>query len=444
MTFPTRSLLLGTALCLSIAMVPQVVQAGGPDQRLSEAELQIHDLPVDMRGKIAKPSPDFLPVAHPGPAHDPVPAPKPDPVPNVDADAPMIQIALLLDTSNSMDGLIDQAKAQLWMIVNRFAKAQRDGKQPNFQIALFEYGNTNLPAEEGYIRQVVSFTNDLDEVSQALFSLRTQGGDEYCGQVIDEALTRLPWSANANDFKAIYIAGNEPYTQGPVHYVGVSKRAVDKGVLVNTIHCGSESAGISGKWQHGAHLTGGSFLTINQDRAFVHIKAPQDEAIAKLNTQLNKTYIPYGAKGQRALERQATLDEANSKLSADAAAQRAESKASGLYQNSHWDLIDASKQKKFDLAEVPAEQLPEAMRKMSIEERRAYVKNLSDERGKIQKEIAQLAGERADYIAKDRAKRAAEEGESLGEAIEGTIDEQLEASGYEVEEAPKSEEKQEK
>ena len=27
---------------------------------------------------------------------------------------PLIQIALLLDTSNSMDGLINQAKSQLW------------------------------------------------------------------------------------------------------------------------------------------------------------------------------------------------------------------------------------------------------------------------------------------------------------------------------------------
>ena len=32
----------------------------------------------------------------------------------------MVRIALLLDTSNSMDGLINQAKAQLWDIVNKF------------------------------------------------------------------------------------------------------------------------------------------------------------------------------------------------------------------------------------------------------------------------------------------------------------------------------------
>src|SRR5262245_44595431 len=34
------------------------------------------------------------------------------------ADKPKIQMAILLDTSNSMDGLIGQARSQLWKIVN--------------------------------------------------------------------------------------------------------------------------------------------------------------------------------------------------------------------------------------------------------------------------------------------------------------------------------------
>jgi hypothetical protein len=33
---------------------------------------------------------------------------------NSKSEKPEIKVALLLDTSNSMDGLIDQAKAQLW------------------------------------------------------------------------------------------------------------------------------------------------------------------------------------------------------------------------------------------------------------------------------------------------------------------------------------------
>ena len=54
------------------------------------------------------------------------------------AKTPRIQIAILLDTSNSMDGLIDQAKAHLWKIVNGFATAKRDGQTPDLEVALLE------------------------------------------------------------------------------------------------------------------------------------------------------------------------------------------------------------------------------------------------------------------------------------------------------------------
>src|SRR5918993_4131129 len=66
-------------------------------------------------------------------------------------DEQAIMLALLLDTSNSMDGLIDQAKSQLWKIVNEVAAAKTgDGKQQNIKIALYEYGNDGLSSDEGF------------------------------------------------------------------------------------------------------------------------------------------------------------------------------------------------------------------------------------------------------------------------------------------------------
>src|SRR5262245_9072065 len=101
---------------------------------------------------------------------------------------PSIQIALLLDTSNSMDGLIDQAKNQLWSVVNEFIRAKHDGRTPVLEVALYEYGNNGLPAQEGFVRQVLPMTDDLDAVSERLFALKTNGGNEYCGQVIRDAV----------------------------------------------------------------------------------------------------------------------------------------------------------------------------------------------------------------------------------------------------------------
>src|SRR5689334_24370091 len=86
---------------------------------------------------------------------------------------PKIQAAILLDVSNSMDGLINQAKAQLWNMVSVMGKAKCDGVTPQIEIALYEYGRTNNDVNKGYVKQISAFTSDLDKLSQNLFSLTT-------------------------------------------------------------------------------------------------------------------------------------------------------------------------------------------------------------------------------------------------------------------------------
>ena len=130
-----------------------------------------------------------------------------------------VKVALRLDTSNSMDGLINQAKSQLWDIVNEFAHVRCGNEtRPTLEIALYEYGNDNLSAREGYVRQVLSFSSDLDDISEKLFSLTTNGGEEFCGKVINTSLKQLDWGKNQDDLKMIFIAGNEPFTQGKLNY----------------------------------------------------------------------------------------------------------------------------------------------------------------------------------------------------------------------------------
>jgi hypothetical protein len=205
-----------------------------------------------------------------------------------------VQIALLLDTSNSMDGLIDQAKTQLWKVVNTFIDARRDGAAPFVEVALYEYGNNSQPVGNNYIRLVQPLTRDLDEVSKQMFALKTNGGEEYCGAVIRRSLSDLTWDPDPKTYKAIFIAGNEPFTQGPVDVRSSCKDGFSKGIIINTIHCGNRDEGISGSWHDGAALAGGKFMIIDQDRAVCHIAAPQDDRISKLGEELNKTYLGYG------------------------------------------------------------------------------------------------------------------------------------------------------
>ncbi|HJT80776.1 MAG TPA: vWA domain-containing protein [Chthoniobacterales bacterium] len=318
------------------------------------------------------------------------------------AQKPLVQIAILLDTSGSMQGLIEQAKGQLWKVCNEFIKARQNGQAPEVQVALYEYGKTSLSQESGWIRQIQPLTTDLDKVSEELFALQTNGGDEYCGWVIKQATNDLNWSPRSDVYKVIFIAGNEPFTQGPVNYADSCKAAIAKGIVVNTIHCGDSATGIDTKWKDGATLADGKYLFIDHNRAVVTIEAPQDKEIAKLGEELNKTYLAYGSSGRIAAERQVRQDMNAVALApaSGAAVQRAVTKASSNYQNSGWDLIDAAKRKDFDISKLKAEDLPAEMKKMNADERKAFVEKNARERGELQAKINRLNSEREKYVAR--------------------------------------------
>ena len=331
-------------------------------------------------------------------AAEPAPPPKGN-------DAPVVQIAILLDTSGSMEGLIEQAKGQLWKIVNEFINAKQNGKRPDLEVALFEYGKDKLPASTGYIRLIAPLTNDLDKISEELFKLKTSGGEEYCGWVIKDAVERLAWSKSPDAFKAIFIAGNEPFTQGSVDYSKSCKAAIEKGIIVNTIHCGGEGVGIQTKWQDGALLAEGKYMVIDHNQAVVHFEAPQDKEIARLGVELNKTYVAFGTTGAANAARQVAQDANSASLSSQGSSvQRALAKSSAFYCNSSWDLVDACKGTNFNLSALKKEELPVEMQKMTETERKTYVETKTKEREKIQEQINQLNAERTKFVA-EKAKQ---------------------------------------
>ncbi len=313
-----------------------------------------------------------------------------------------IKVALLLDTSNSMDGLIDQAKAQLWDIVNELSYAKCGTQKPNLQIALYEYGNDQLNSREGYIRQVLGFSDDLDEISKELFSLTTNGGEEYCGQVIQTSLNQLNWGKNPDDLKLIFIAGNEPFTQGKINYKDASANANEKNVTVNTIFCGDFNQGISTYWKDGADLTKGDYMAINQNQSTVHIATPYDDDILILNQKLNKTYIIYGDKGKEKIALQAEQDSNAGSYSKANAVSRTVSKSSYLYKNESWDLVDAVELNEVTIEDLKDDALPEILKGKSKQDIKAYVTKKRNERDAIQKQIQALNLKRKDYISKNK------------------------------------------
>lgn len=310
-----------------------------------------------------------------------------------------IKVALLLDTSNSMDGLINQAKAQLWKIVNELSYAKYGVQKPDLKIAIYEYGNDGLESADNYIRQVLGFSDDLDDISEKLFSLTTNGGQEYCGSVIQKSTRDLDWGKNENDLKFIFIAGNERFTQGDIHYKEAIAEANKKDIFVNTIFCGSYEQGIHGKWQDGANLGGGDYMIIDQNKRIKEIETPFDTQIIILNRKLNSTYIYYGKYGKKSAMRLIEQDSNAQSIAAPVSVSRAVTKSSRLYNNSKWDLIDAFEAKKIDLSKLNKKDLPKKLQNKNAKELQQYIEQKQKERQKIKKDILALNKKRRSYIA---------------------------------------------
>lgn len=337
---------------------------------------------------------------------------------------PRIQIAILLDTSNSMDGLIDQTRNQLWTMVNEFSKAKRNGRIPILEVAIYEYGNDSLAAQTGHIRKVTHLTRELDRVSEALYSLTTNGGSEFCGYVIDAAVKELQWSQASQDIRAIFIAGNEPFNQGSVPYEKAIALAKSKDIVVHTIFAGDNDEGRQSGWQQGALLAGGNYMSIDSNQKIAHIVAPQDAKIAELNHQLNQTYLPYGAEGEKAIKRQEEQDRKSTEVSIGLMAQRAKSKASAAYQNSNWDLVDAVADGAVKIEELDEKALPKPMTTMNTEEKNTFIKAKQVERKKIQEEITDLTKARDSFVAAEKSKAAKEQSNTINDALSSAVREQ--------------------
>ncbi|HEX3133868.1 MAG TPA: VWA domain-containing protein [Planctomycetota bacterium] len=295
------------------------------------------------------------------------------------------------------------------------------------QVALYEYGKASIPAAEQHLRQVLPFTTDLDRVSEQLFALTTNGGEEYCGAVIRAASRGLSWSTRTSDLKVMIVAGNEPFTQGMVDYrLAVIEAANGQGILINTIFCGQRGEGIASGWQDGAQLASGTFSAIDQERAVAVIPAPQDDELARLGLEINRTYIAYGYAGKEGADRQVMQDANSSSLSSSNFASRACAKASLSYCNEHWDLVDAVEQKAVNMAAMALADLPEGMRSMTPEQRVAYVAGKLAERRKIQERIQQLAQEREKFLAAKRTVDAP----ALDDAIIASVRDQAKRRGF--------------
>ena len=339
---------------------------------------------------------------------------------------PHVDLVIALDTSSSMDGLIDSARAKLWDIVNLLARAK---PRPVLRIGLLSYGNDGYDSKIGWVRKESDLTSDLDSVYAKLFALRTNGGTEYVARAVHAAVNEMSWDASQETLRIVFVAGNEPADQDPdIKLPDAAKEADKHRVRVNTIYCGNEGNHEKSGWQALATLARGGYNSIDQTEVAA-IPTPMDGELAKLSSELNETYVAYGKDADKKKANQAAQDSNAGRMGAASAATRAQAKASAMYRAGDWDLVDAQKESGgAALAKMPAASLPAEVAALPPEKREAYVAAKAKKREEIQKRITEMSAKREAFVRDERSRRAKAGKAALDDAMNATIQKQAEES----------------
>jgi hypothetical protein len=344
------------------------------------------------------------------------------------SEKPVVDIVFCIDCSGSMGGVIETAKQKVWTIVNEVARVK---PTPVLRIGLYGYGNGEGPF------RVFPLTDDLDEIYKNLMTFKDEGwGSEFVGLVVQRATDDMKWAEGKQVLKLIYVVGNETAQQGRVDYRQSAPAAIAKGIAINAIYCGTtDYASATPTWRELAKLADGEYMEIAGDGGAVVLATPFDDELAKLNGQLNATYIAYGGRGSAGVANQAAQDSNAMSVSAGnnaIIAERAAAKASPLYVNGRWDLVDRSKDAAFDIASLKEEELPQEMRNMSAEQRKQFVAAKAKEREAIQAQIRVLSDKRQQSIQEQMRQQGVSTDKALDEVVRRSVVEKAKLKGFQL------------
>lgn len=316
----------------------------------------------------------------------PIPAPK----------KPSVEVVFCIDTTGSMGGLLDGAKLKIWGICNQILNGR---PMPNLKVGLVPFRDKN----EEYVTKVFDLREDLDDVYADLQTFSAAGGGdepEHVNQALDDSVNKIKWSDDKNTLRILFLIGDAAphmdYTDD-VKYPLTCAIARDRGILINTIQCGS-AAECTRAWKDICEKGGGSYVAIPQAGGVRNIATPQDKRLSAINKELAATTVVFGDERKREadMKKVQTAQSLPQEIAADRAGYMAKEGRVARY-----DLLDTIRAGKTQLETLRAEELPPALQKMTPKERRAHLDKVADQRAKLLREANALDRERGAYIAKE-------------------------------------------
>jgi hypothetical protein len=308
-----------------------------------------------------------------------------------------VDIVFAVDTTGSMGGLLDGAKRTVWSIANQVRSIDPDA---DLRVGLVAYRDLG----DEYVTRDFALTDDLDAMFVELSSYQAAGGGDVPENVdaaLYDAVHHMKWRNGAK--KMIFLVGDAPpSSRGEVPTFDQSAQAAAKlQIKINTIRCGQDSD-TARAWQQIAMLGAGEFSTIQQDGGVQQIATPYDDKMAALASEIDSTTVVYGDAMTRSgyAEKMAVAAAAPAASKADRGVYYAK-KGAGPAKPSD-DAVAGIASGAMDVDSLDEGKLPDDMRGKSKAELKAELEARAKKREVAQKEMAELAKQRDEYLAKNK------------------------------------------
>jgi Mg-chelatase subunit ChlD len=308
-----------------------------------------------------------------------------------------VEVVFVIDTTGSMGGLLESAKQKIWSIANEIAKGK---PAPDIKMGLVAYRDKS----DSYVTKSFDLTNNLDAIYKELLALKAGGGGdgpEHVLKGLQDAIEGMSWSADRRTFKVVYLVGDAPahldYNDTP-KLAKLTEAAVRRGLVLNTIQCGSNSQATT-QWRQIARFGEGRYLPIPHNGGVATIETPFDDRLSELNRELDGSMLAWGRRKGEGKKRKNLAMHIAGASAAPAAADRAVYKAMRGFGGAY-DLAEAVEEGEVDLDSIKKSDLPDEFKDLSDKERKAKLSEIKVKRDKIRDEIVSVNKQRSAFIKK--------------------------------------------
>jgi hypothetical protein len=204
-----------------------------------------------------------------------------------------LDIVFCVDLSGSTNGLINDLRDNLWMIINQ---AQHMEPKPALRIGVVGFSRPSFGKENAYVKILVPLTPNFDFVVSELYKLKPsiEKGDQIVSAALRACVNDMKWTDRSGAVKLVYLVGNGMVGGADMQYVKYCEQARENGIVIHSLYVMKSANWFKELigWRRIATITGGmqSEVIVNKPDNLIVFPSVKGD-LKSINDKYNATFL---------------------------------------------------------------------------------------------------------------------------------------------------------